>query len=105
MQDTPELLASSKRSRKHTCGLGWHFVVLFLMCRLPSRFRIYMYDLPWHVAFPYEYNDASVTRDPMYSAVSWLAVGWFGGWAVLGDSWEACLGGSIVDAARGDRSV
>ncbi|GFR40869.1 hypothetical protein Agub_g1520 [Astrephomene gubernaculifera] len=36
--------------------------------RIVSRLKIYMYDLPWHVAFPYEYNDGHFSRDPMYSA-------------------------------------
>ncbi|KAG2436914.1 hypothetical protein HXX76_006433 [Chlamydomonas incerta] len=36
--------------------------------RSPTKLKIYMYDLPWDVAFPGAYNDGFFGRDPMYKA-------------------------------------
>ncbi|EFJ41257.1 acetylglucosaminyltransferase [Volvox carteri f. nagariensis] len=37
-----------------------------------SKLKIYMYDLPWEVAFPYEYNDGHFGRDKMYAAYEYF---------------------------------
>ncbi|GLC68059.1 hypothetical protein PLESTF_000640400 [Pleodorina starrii] len=37
-----------------------------------SKLKIYMYDLPWDIAFPYEYNDGHFGRDPMYKAYEYF---------------------------------
>ncbi|KAG2444152.1 hypothetical protein HYH02_009091 [Chlamydomonas schloesseri] len=36
--------------------------------RVATRFKIYMYDLPWDVAFPYEVQEDAHGRDPMYTS-------------------------------------
>ncbi|KAG2494879.1 hypothetical protein HYH03_007118 [Edaphochlamys debaryana] len=40
--------------------------------RSHSKLKIYMYELPWTVAFPYDYNDGQFGRDPMYRAYEWF---------------------------------
>ncbi|KXZ42907.1 hypothetical protein GPECTOR_112g277 [Gonium pectorale] len=37
-----------------------------------TQLKIYMYDLPWNVAFPYEYNDGHHSRDMMYAAYEYF---------------------------------
>ncbi|GIL47983.1 hypothetical protein Vafri_4706 [Volvox africanus] len=37
-----------------------------------TKLKIYMYDLPWDIAFPYEYNDGHFGRDAMYKAYEYF---------------------------------
>ncbi|PNW85856.1 hypothetical protein CHLRE_03g202550v5 [Chlamydomonas reinhardtii] len=40
--------------------------------RVATRFKIYMYDLPWDVAFPFEVQEDAHGRDPMYTAYEYF---------------------------------
>ena len=53
-------------------------------CPHRTHLRIYRYELPWQVTFPYELDDGWPSYDHMYSAFERFFESFSGDWAVRG---------------------